>query len=79
MIATQPATDSIAITHTFDGIEEAAHRIIEQLVSMASAMRGATWAILKPNQDLPTLSALLRGLPENAISVKGYSGARRLS
>jgi len=49
MIATQLATDSIAITRTFDGIEEAAHRIIEQLGGMASVTRGARFALLKPN------------------------------
>jgi len=49
MIATQLATDSIAITRTFDGIEEAAHRIIERLGGMASVMRGARFALLKPN------------------------------
>ena len=49
MIATQPATDSIAITRTFDGIEEAAHRIIEQLGGMASVTCGARFALLKPN------------------------------
>src|SRR5229473_2360578 len=49
MIATQLATDSIAITRTFDGIEEAAHRIIERLGGMASVTRGARFALLKPN------------------------------
>src|SRR5258708_28347639 len=49
MIATQLAKDSIAITRTFDGIEEAAHRIIERLGGMASVTRGARFALLKPN------------------------------
>ncbi len=135
MIATQPATNSIAITRTFDGVEEAAHRIIEQLGGMASVMRGARFALLKPNfvagrsaeTGSTTSFALLKAVaeevhacgaepvlcetpgtefdreatytilgvekfcadngirivygacPENAISVKGYSGARRPS
>ncbi len=49
MLTTLPATDTIAITRTFDGIEEAAHRIIAQVGGMASVMRGAKIAILKPN------------------------------
>ena len=49
MLATQPDTDTIAITRTFDGIEQAAHRVIEQTGGMASVMRGAKVAILKPN------------------------------
>ena len=49
MLATRPDTDTLAITRTFDGIEEAAHRIIEQSGGMASVMRGAKVAILKPN------------------------------
>lgn len=49
MLATRPETDTIAITRTFDGIEEAAHRIIEQIGGMDSVMRGAKIAILKPN------------------------------
>ncbi len=49
MVATQPATDTIAITRTFDGIEEAAHRVIAQFGGMESVIRGAKIAILKPN------------------------------
>jgi uncharacterized protein (DUF362 family) len=49
MLATRLDTDIIAITRTFDGIEEAAHRIIEQIGGMDSVMRGAKLAILKPN------------------------------
>jgi uncharacterized protein (DUF362 family)/Pyruvate/2-oxoacid:ferredoxin oxidoreductase delta subunit len=53
MITAQPDTntnvDMIAITRTFDGIEEAAHRVIEQVGGMQSVMRGAKMAILKPN------------------------------
>ena len=49
MIATQPATDSIAITRTLDGIEAAAHRLISQVGGMASVVKDAKMALLKPN------------------------------
>ena len=49
MLTTQPTTDTIAVTRTFDGIEVAAHRIIKQIGGMDSVMRGAKIAILKPN------------------------------
>ncbi len=49
MVAIQPDTSTIAITRTFDGIETAAHRIIEQVGGMQSVLRGAKVAILKPN------------------------------
>jgi uncharacterized protein (DUF362 family)/Pyruvate/2-oxoacid:ferredoxin oxidoreductase delta subunit len=51
MVATQPhtTTDTIAITRTFDGIEEAAHRVIAQVGGMASVVKNARMAILKPN------------------------------
>ncbi len=49
MLATRPDIDTIAITRTFDGIEEAAHRVIEQVGGMESVIRGAKFAILKPN------------------------------
>src|SRR5579884_1744963 len=49
MLATQPGTDTVAVTRTFDGIEQAAHRIIEQIGGMESVIRGAKIAILKPN------------------------------
>jgi uncharacterized protein (DUF362 family)/Pyruvate/2-oxoacid:ferredoxin oxidoreductase delta subunit len=49
MLATQPDTDTIAVTRTFDGVEAAAHRIIEQVGGMASVLKGAKIAILKPN------------------------------
>ena len=49
MLATRPATDTIAITRTFDGIEEAAHRVIKQIGGMAVVLQGAKVAILKPN------------------------------
>ncbi len=49
MLATRPETDTIAITRTFDGIEAAAHRVIEQVGGMESVIRGAKIAILKPN------------------------------
>lgn len=49
MLATRPDIDTIVITRTFDGIEEAAHRVIEQVGGMESVIRGAKFAILKPN------------------------------
>src|SRR2546423_4406434 len=49
MLATRPATDTIAVTRTFDSIEEAAHRVIEQIGGMAAVLQGAKVAILKPN------------------------------
>ena len=49
MVATQPSTDTIAVTRTFDGIETAAHRVIAQVGGMASVLKGAKIAILKPN------------------------------
>jgi len=53
MIETKPYintnTNVVAVTRTFDGIEEAAHRIIEQVGGMESVIRGAKYAILKPN------------------------------
>src|SRR6266496_5181167 len=49
MLATRPDIDTVAITRTFDGIEEAAHRVIEQVGGMESVIRGAKFAILKPN------------------------------
>ena len=49
MITTQTDTQTIAITRTFDGIETAAHRIIEQVGGMQSVLRGAKVAVLKPN------------------------------
>jgi uncharacterized protein (DUF362 family)/Pyruvate/2-oxoacid:ferredoxin oxidoreductase delta subunit len=49
MVATQPDTDTIAVTRTFDGIEEAAHRVIAQVGGMPSVLKGATVAVLKPN------------------------------
>jgi len=49
MLATRPDLDTIAITRTFDDIEAAAHRIIAQIGGMASVMRGAKMAVLKPN------------------------------
>ncbi|HET9922152.1 MAG TPA: DUF362 domain-containing protein [Ktedonobacteraceae bacterium] len=49
MVAIQPETDTIAVTRTFDGIEEAAHRVIAQVGGMESVIRGAKIAILKPN------------------------------
>ncbi len=49
MLVTQPTTDTIAVTRTFDGIETAAHRILTQLGGMASIIRDAKIAVLKPN------------------------------
>ena len=41
--------DTVAIARTFDGVEEAAHRVIAQVGGMASVLKGAKVAILKPN------------------------------
>src|SRR5207245_9646281 len=49
MLTTQSNTDTIAITRTFDGVEEAAHRVIEQVGGMHSVLQGAKVAVLKPN------------------------------
>jgi uncharacterized protein (DUF362 family)/Pyruvate/2-oxoacid:ferredoxin oxidoreductase delta subunit len=49
MLATRPDVDTIAIARTFEGIEEAAHRVIEQVGGMSSVLKGAKMAILKPN------------------------------
>lgn len=49
MVAIQPDIDTIAVTRTFDGVEEAAHRVIAQVGGMESVLRGAKMAILKPN------------------------------
>jgi uncharacterized protein (DUF362 family)/Pyruvate/2-oxoacid:ferredoxin oxidoreductase delta subunit len=49
MIETQTQTDTIAISRTFDSIEGAAHRVIEQVGGMTSVLKGAKIAILKPN------------------------------
>src|SRR6266516_173077 len=49
MLATRPDTDKIAITRTFDDIEEATHRVISQIGGMASVIREAKVAVLKPN------------------------------
>src|SRR5437660_1791460 len=49
MLAIRPATDTIALTRTFDGTEEAAHRVIKRIGGMAAILQGAKMAILKPN------------------------------
>lgn len=49
MVAIQPDIDTVAVTRTFDGVEEAAHRVIAQVGGMESILRGAKTAILKPN------------------------------
>ncbi len=43
------ASDTIAITRTFDGVEAATHRVIEQAGGMAGVVRDARVALLKPN------------------------------
>jgi uncharacterized protein (DUF362 family)/Pyruvate/2-oxoacid:ferredoxin oxidoreductase delta subunit len=49
MLVTQPNTNTIAVTRTFDGIEAATHRIIEQAGGMASVIKDKKIAVLKPN------------------------------
>lgn len=49
MVITRPETNTIAIARTSNGIEEAAHRVIEQSGGMASVLKGAKIAVLKPN------------------------------
>src|SRR3989441_4920108 len=49
MLATRPDIDTVAVTRTFDGIEAAAHRVISQLGGMASVIKDAKIAVLKPN------------------------------
>jgi len=49
MLITQPETDTIAVTRTFDGIEAATHRIIAQLGGMTSVVKDKKIAVLKPN------------------------------
>jgi uncharacterized protein (DUF362 family)/ferredoxin len=49
MLATQTNMDLVAVTRTFDGIEAATHRIIEQVGGMESVVKGAKIVILKPN------------------------------
>jgi uncharacterized protein (DUF362 family)/ferredoxin len=49
MLTLQSDTDTIAITRTFDGIEAAAHRVISQIGGMASVIKDAKIAVLKPN------------------------------
>src|SRR5216683_1084570 len=76
MVATQPGTHTIAITRTFDGIEEAAHRVIEQIGGMASVLKGARVAVLKPNfvagrsaeTGSTTSFALLKAVAEEVIA-----------
>src|SRR5713226_909132 len=76
MVATQPGTDTIAITRTFDGIEETAHRVIEQIGGMASVLKGTRVAVLKPNfvagrsaeTGSTTSFALLKAVAEEVIA-----------
>jgi uncharacterized protein (DUF362 family)/NAD-dependent dihydropyrimidine dehydrogenase PreA subunit len=49
MLATRPDIDTVAITRTFDGIEAAAHRVISQVGGIASVIKDAKLALLKPN------------------------------
>ena len=49
MLATREISMTIAITRTFDGIEAAAHRVISQVGGMASVIKNAQIAVLKPN------------------------------
>ncbi len=49
MQTTSIDTNINAVTRTFDGVEQAAHRVIEQIGGMDSVIRGAKIAILKPN------------------------------
>lgn len=49
MLATQHDSNTIALTRTFDGVEAATHRVIAQIGGMESVIRGARFAILKPN------------------------------
>src|SRR3989440_11958939 len=49
MVATRPDIDTISITRTFEAIEAAAHRVIEQVGGMQSVLRGVKTAVLKPN------------------------------
>src|SRR5258708_1657631 len=49
MLATRPDVDTIAIARTFEGIEAAAHRVIEQVGGMSSVLKGKKIAVLKPN------------------------------
>ena len=72
MLATQTGTDTIAIARTFDGIEEAAHRVIAQVGGMVSVVKEAKVAVLKPNfvagrsaeTGSPTSFALLKAVAE---------------
>ena len=49
MLATPCDNDIIALARTFDGVEAATHRVIEQSGGMESVIRGARFVILKPN------------------------------
>ncbi|HEU5228937.1 MAG TPA: DUF362 domain-containing protein [Ktedonobacteraceae bacterium] len=49
MLGTQRDGATVALTRTFDGVEVATHRLIAQLGGMEAVIRGAKFAILKPN------------------------------
>jgi uncharacterized protein (DUF362 family)/Pyruvate/2-oxoacid:ferredoxin oxidoreductase delta subunit len=76
MLTSSTKTDTIAITRTFDGIEAAAHRVISQLGGMASVIKDARIAVLKPNfvagrsaqTGATTSFALLKAVAEEARS-----------
>ena len=91
MLATQPNIDTIAITRTFDGIEAATHRVISQIGGMASVMREAKIAVLKPDLTIIDGSVgqdgerpLYGDKADLQVLVTGrdslaYAGVRRLS
>src|SRR5215470_20332981 len=49
MLVIQPSIDTVVATRTFDGIEAAAHRVIEQVGGMDAVIKGRKIAVLKPN------------------------------
>ena len=49
MVVTPTSIDTVVAIRTFDGIEAAAHRVIEQVGGMASVINGRKIAVLKPN------------------------------
>jgi len=76
MLATQPDIDTVAVTRTFDGIEAAAHRVISQIGGMASVIKDAKIAVLKPNfvagrsasTGATTSFALLKAVAEEVLA-----------
>jgi len=49
MLTTRPDSDTIDITRTFDAVEAATHRVISHIGGMATVIKGAKVALLKPN------------------------------